>query len=79
MTLSPSRSALRSFYIQLKGINPTLAVLISEDIIHIALFESDEDKGPVQKSVDHLREMTVGLSQELQTLREDALRGLGYS
>lgn len=79
MALSPGRSALRSFYVQLKGTNPTMAVLVAEDVIHIALFENEEDKAAVQNNVDHLREMTNTLPVDIRMLREDALEHLGYS
>lgn len=79
MSLTSGQVAFRSFYMKLKARNPTLAVLVSEDILNIALFATDSGKDAIQENVDHLREMTSTLPEELILLREDGLQGLGYS
>lgn len=70
---------LTEFYNMVKARSPTLAVLISEDVVLVALGASYKEHEAVQEAVDRLREMTTYQEEALIEKREAALKELGYS
>lgn len=77
MTADPN--SLNNFYQIIKARYPTLAAVISEDIITIALYGLGDDKRPAQEALERLRRRTQDLSEVHRRMMEDALIELGYS
>lgn len=75
--MTAGQNSLRNFYVSVKFANPTLAALISDDVITIALYALADDKSPGQKAADRLRRMEF--AEPLERVLNSALTELGYS
>jgi hypothetical protein len=76
--MQSSQHPLTNFYNKVKTHSPILGVLISEDVVLLALGALTDEHEPVQESVDRLREMTNMMPEDIRIIREDALAKLGY-
>ena len=73
------RIALTQFYHVVKHTNPTLAALMSENIVEVALGTLHDDKTIGQRNANELREKAEVLDEALRNTLNRALVGLGYS
>ena len=69
---------LSQFFRAVKQRSPTLAVLISDDVLNVALACVSNDRASAVESVERIREMTSALPEDIIIIREDSLQGLGY-
>lgn len=74
-------NSLATFYRTVKVGDPTLAALISEDVMTVALHALDKDEGKAEGQVaaERLRQKTNELSEASRRVLENALTSLGYS
>lgn len=76
--MPPGQNSLNNFYQSVKFGNPTLAALMSDNVIAVALYALSDDKSPGQISADHLRNQASDLPEVLRRVLESALTELGY-
>lgn len=73
------QQSLNNFYQSVKWANPTLAALMSDNVIAVALYALADDKSPGQISADQLREQASELPEVHRRVLESALTDMGYS
>jgi len=75
------QNSLNNFYQSVKFTNPRLAVLMTDDIIQVALGGLAADKTDGQAAADRLRQIALehNLPEVHRRVLENALTGLGYS
>lgn len=73
------QNSLNNFYQSVKFSNPTLAALMSEDIIYVATNALSADKSAGQPAAERLREMSRDLPEVHRRVLNNALSDLGYS
>lgn len=77
--MTPGQNSLNNFYQSVRFTNPTLAVLMTDNIITVALNALAEDKSEGQSAADRLRDQASELPEIHRRVLENALINLGYS
>lgn len=77
--MTPGQNSLNNFYQSVRFTNPTLAVLMTDNIITVALNALAEDKSEGQGAADRLRDQASELPEIQRRVLENALINLGYS
>lgn len=73
------QNSLRNFYTSVQFSYPTLAAIISEDVISVAMNALSLDKSHGQPAADRLREKCTNLPELFRRVLDSALTDLGYS
>lgn len=77
--MTVGQRSLNNFYRSVQFDNPRLAVLMSEDIVVVALHGLSADSSAGQESADRLRRVAIDLPEIQRRVLENALTDLGYS
>jgi len=77
--LKPGQNELSNVYLEIKFESPTVAALMAEDIVDIALGSLGDDLSSSQPAADRLREKARRLPMGIQFRLNKALRQMGYS
>lgn len=77
--MTPGQNSLNNFYQSVRFTNPTLAVLMTDNIITVALNALADDKSEGQSAADQLRDQASELPEIHRRVLENALTNLGYS
>lgn len=73
------QNSLNNFYQSVKFSNPTLAAVMTNDVLEVALEALSHDKSKGQEAADRLRETSRDLPEVHRRVLENALADLGYS
>lgn len=77
---TPGQISLNNFYRSVMFTHPTVATLMSEDVIQVALYGMSSDKSGGKKAAERLRETALrhNLPEIQRRVLDTALTELGY-